>query len=112
HDAPVPTLAAVRVGSAGAEAPAQLRAALLTLRERLGLAIREAGEDGPSAKLLSADARARDLLERLRREDPETRRQLDAIQAEFRVDFDAKVRKFQSNLAPTPLTVKDLPEEL
>jgi len=107
-----PTLAPVRAGSASGEDPAELRAVLTTLRERLGLAIREAGEGGPSARLLSADRRARDLLERLRRDDPETRRRLDAIQAEFRVDFDAKVRQFQNNLAPTPLTMKDLPEEL
>src|SRR5262249_28690751 len=90
------TLAPVRVGAASAADPAQLRAARLTLRERLGLAIREADGGGPPARLLSADARARDLLERLRREDPETRRRLDAIQSEFRLDFDAKVRKFQS----------------
>ena len=107
-----PTLAPVRVGSAGPEEPTQLRAALSTLRERLALAIREAGEDGPSARLLSADGRARDLLERLGRVDTETRRRLEAIQAEFRLDFEAKVRKFQTNLAPTRMTVDDLPEEL
>jgi hopanoid biosynthesis associated RND transporter like protein HpnN len=107
-----PAVAPVRV-AAGADAdPGELRAALVDLRRRLTLAIREAGPDGPSATLRSADDHARTLLQRLGTADAETRRRLDAIQAQFRRDFSAKLRQFQDNLAPRPVTVDDVPDEI
>jgi hopanoid biosynthesis associated RND transporter like protein HpnN len=107
-----PTVAPVRVAAAQAEDPEALRAALMTLRSRLGLAIREAGPEGPSTTLRSADDRARRLLERLGRGGAEARRRLYAIQAEFRRDFSDKLRRFQTHLAPRPVTLDDLPEDL
>jgi uncharacterized protein len=107
-----PAVASVDVADAADADVAQLRTALGSLRQRLALAIREAGADGPSAALGSADGRARDLLERLQSANPETKRRLDAIQAHFRRDFSAKLRQFQDNLAPTPVTVDDLPDEI
>jgi ABC-type transporter MlaC component/preprotein translocase subunit SecF len=92
--------------------PDKLRAALLGLRKRLALAIREAGPDGPSATLRSADSRAEDLLGRLANISPEARGRLSTIQRDFRADFDVKLRQFQDNLAPTPVTVDVLPEEV
>lgn len=107
-----PTVAPVRIGAAREAEPDKLRAALRGLRKRLALAIREAGPDGASATLRSAEARAEELLGRLGSVSPETRRRLTTIQADFRSEFSAKLRQFQDNLAPTPVTVDALPEEI
>jgi hopanoid biosynthesis associated RND transporter like protein HpnN len=105
-------LAPLRVGSATPEDPVRLRAALTTLRQRLGLAIREAGPELSSAALVAADGRAQALLERLRAARPETAARLREVQAEFSGDFVTQMRRVQDNLAPTPMTVADLPAEV
>jgi hopanoid biosynthesis associated RND transporter like protein HpnN len=108
----VPVVAPVRVAAAPAADPRQLRTALASLRERLALAIREAGADGASSMLESAEGRAHSLIERLGHGGAETRRRLERIQTEFRDDFSAKLGRLQANLAPGPVTVDELPEEL
>jgi uncharacterized protein len=107
-----PVLAPVRVGAPTVEDPRRLRAALTTLRHRLALAIREAGPEVATTTLVAADGRTRALLERLRDPGPETTRRLREVQEEFRGDFVAQIRRVQDNLAPRPMTVADLPEEV
>jgi uncharacterized protein len=107
-----PVVAPVRMAAADDEDPRRLSAALTALRRRLGLAIREAGPDGPSPALASADGRAEALLHRLQDLRPEPTRRLREVQAEFRDDFSAQLRRVQANVAPRPMTVADLPEEM
>ena len=105
-------VAPLRIGSPAPEDPRQLQAALTTLRQRLALAIREAGTDTEPTKLIAADQRAQALLEQLRDPRPETTRRLQEIQAEFSGDFATQLRRVQNNLAPRPITVADLPAEV
>jgi uncharacterized protein len=107
-----PVLAPVRVTAPAPENAGRLRAALTTLRQRLGLAIREAGPEASTTTLVAADGRAQALLERLRDAGPETTRRLAEVQDEFRSDFVAQIRRVQDNLAPRPMTVADLPQEV
>jgi hopanoid biosynthesis associated RND transporter like protein HpnN len=107
-----PVVAPVRVAAAGDEDPRRLSAALAALRRRLQLAIREAGPDVPSTALVSADGRAEALLHRLQTLNPERTRRLREVQAEFRDDFSAQLHRVQANVAPRPMTVADLPEEI
>ena len=105
-------VAPLRVGSPAAEDSRRLRTALTTLRERLGLAIREAGPEASTERLASADHRAQALLERLRDGGPETAGRLREVQEAFSTDFVAQLRRVQDNLAPRPMTVDDLPREV
>lgn len=105
-------LAPVRVAPAADEDPRQLRAALTSLRRRLDIAVREAGTETAAETLASAARRAQSLLDRLQHVEATTARRLAEVQAQFRDDFVAKLERVQSNLAPRPMTVADLPEEV
>ena len=105
-------LGPVRVAPATDEDPGPLRAALTSVRRRLDIAVREAGDETASQTLASAARRAQSLLDRLQHIGPTTARRLAEIQAQFRDDFMADLQRVQSNLAPRPMTVADLPEEV
>jgi hopanoid biosynthesis associated RND transporter like protein HpnN len=100
-------VAPVRVAAAGDEDPTRLRAALTTLRQRLGVAMREAVS--PATTLASADGRAQDLIRLLDDAGPPMVHRLRAAQAVLRDDFAAHLRRVQDNVDARPITVLDLP---
>ena len=108
-----PVVSRVRFGAAApAAAPGEVRSALETLRQRLELGMREA-DPGPTADTLrSAHELAGTLLGRLGSGDPDLTLRLTRVQASLESDFVAKLRRLQENLAPRPITVGELPEEL
>jgi hypothetical protein len=103
-------VAPVRVAAGDDEDPARLRAALTTLRHRLELAMREA--ESATSTLAAADGRAQELIRQLEDPGPPLARRLRSVQAEFRDDFAAQLRRVQDNIAPRPVTVADLPPEV
>jgi hypothetical protein len=105
-------LAPVRVAPATDEDPRQLRGALTSLQRRLDIAVRETDTESAAQTLASAARRAHSLLDRLRHVDATAARRLAEVQAQFRDDFVTKLQRVQRNLAPRPMTVADLPEEV
>jgi len=93
--------------------PRAVRGALETLRDRLELGIREADPGTTVETLRSAHARAVALLAHLDRDaGGDLTRRLAPIQASLRDDFVAKLHRLQDNVAPRPLTIDELPEEV
>jgi predicted RND superfamily exporter protein len=107
-----PVITGIRFGSEPEADPAEVRGALETLRRRLGIALRESDAGVTAETLRSARDRADALLARLGRGGPAPTVQLAAIQARLRDDFLEKFQRLQDNLAPHPVTIRDLPDEL
>jgi hypothetical protein len=102
----------VRFGGALAADPGEVRSALETLRQRLELGMREADPGATADTLRSAHELAGTLLGRLEPGGDDLTRRLARVQASLQSDFAAKLRRLQENLAPRPVTVGALPEEL
>ena len=107
-----PLVSRVRFGGAPAAAPDEVRRALETLRQRLELAMREADPGATADTLRSAHELADALLVRLGSGGRDLTLRLAQVQASLQSDFVAKLRRLQENLAPRPVTVSELPEEL
>jgi len=107
-----PVLSGVRIDDRASDEAQRARAALQTLYRRLVIAAREAEGHTTVQSLIAAQARAEALLERLRTGGPDLGPRLAVIEASLRDDFGAKLRRLQNNLAPTPVTIAELPEEL
>lgn len=107
-----PAVSRVRFGGALAADPGEVRSALETLRQRLELGMREADPGATADTLRSAHELAGTLLGRLAPGGGDLTRRLDRVQASLQSDFAAKLRRLQENLAPRPVTVGELPEEL
>lgn len=107
-----PVVSRVRFGGAPAAVPGEVRSALETLRQRLELGMREADPGATADTLRSAHGRADALLGRLGSGGHDLTLRLARVQASLESDFVAKLRRLQENLAPRPVTVGELPEEL
>ncbi len=106
-----PLVSRIRFGRESGVDLTVIRAALERLRGRLEVAMREA-EGTRADTLRSAHGRARALLARLERPRSDGTLRLGQIQAGLRDDFIAKVERLRENLAPRPVTARDLPDEL
>jgi hypothetical protein len=107
-----PIVAPVRVGRSSPVDLERLTAAVRTLKRRLDVAAVETGRRLPE-DVRQLRERAGTLLRRLetaRRDEAEAA--LGHLQAQLYRDFQDKFHGLQRNLAPRPVTEKDVPEEL
>ncbi len=107
-----PVLSPVHAGHAAAPDPAKIRAALTTLRDRLAIAMREADPGATADTLRAAHDRADALIARLPAGGRDLQARLASVQASLGDDFATKLARLQENLAPTPISIAELPGEL
>jgi len=91
---------------------AGLGRALRSLARRLDMAAREADAGTTADTLTSARDRSLALLARLQGADSEVLRRLAHVQTVLHEDLSAKLQRLKDNLAPRPIVVDELPDEL
>lgn len=107
-----PLVPSVRPGSASNPDQGKVRSALETLRDRLALGMREAEPGTTADTLRAAHDQAEALLTRLGSNDQTLADRLARVQTGLAEDFFAKLRHLRENLAPWPVTVAELPDEV
>ena len=107
-----PLLTGIQVTAPPALEPAELRAPLLVLRRRLGLAAEGITDERARAGLQRLREKVDGVLTRLGRAQPDAVEPLRRLQDELRRDFVDKLERFTRSLDPQPVRAGDAPPEL
>jgi len=108
-----PLIAPLRVGPAPRLNLTRLTEELEALKRRVGLAVSEAGADGPSPELRTIHSGLAKVLEALRTTNPvRAQAGLTLYQTHLVRDFSEKLRFLQRNVEPRFVTFDDVPAEL
>jgi hopanoid biosynthesis associated RND transporter like protein HpnN len=107
-----PVVAAVRVAAPPAGEPAALRAPLLVLRRRLGLAAEGVTDERVRASIQRLRQKVERTLARFDRVGPDGVESLQRLQSVLYQDFKNKLEQFQKSLDPQPVRVGEAPPEL
>ncbi len=108
-----PLVAPVRVGRSTPVDPARLAGSLETLKRRFDIAANEAPAGDVQAKLKLVAEDIGRLIVKIRKTDPQTSEPaLTHLQNQIYRDFVRSFQRLQGNLAPKPIGLADVPQEL
>jgi hopanoid biosynthesis associated RND transporter like protein HpnN len=107
-----PIVSGIQVAAPPALEPAELRAPLLVLRRRLGLAAEGITDERARAGIQRLRGRVDAALARLDSARPDTVESLRRLQGELYGDFVDKLERFKKSLDPEPVRAGDAPPEL
>jgi len=107
-----PLATGIQVAAPPALEPAELRAPLLVLRRRLGLAAEGITDERARAGVQRLREKVDGVLTRLGRARPDAVASLRRLQDELRGDFVDKLERFKKSLDPQPVRAGEAPPEL
>src|SRR6185436_14161224 len=107
-----PLVTGIQIAAPPALEPAELRAPLLVLRRRLGLAAEGITDERARAGVQHLREKVDGVLTRLGRARPDAVASLRRLQDELRGDFVDKLERFKKSLDPQPVRAGEAPPEL